>query len=448
MSRALFPMALSIALSACGLVADVADMALNRAAHVPSGVHDPASITLHDRLFIVDLHADTLMWHRGLRRASGWGQVDLGRLAAGGIGLQVFAIPTQVPVSSSRQDCTPATGFDPAPLLAALNGWPEVAWRGPHARALAQAEELQRAIRDSSTGPGPRLTQIHALGDLEGLLQRRRSRLARADAPVEIGALMAVEGAHAFSPDLGSEFDTLVDRFGLRMVGPMHHFNNAYGGSSEGCVDLGLTDRGRALVRQVFERRMILDLAHASSAALNEAVGMASEAVPPRPVLVSHTGIRSYLKKRRPHDEVALKRALSDQDILGIAGTGGTIGIIYWEDQIGEATVEDVVGTIKQVRRVLADAIAKGHSPGRHRVTRASQHISLGSDWDGAARNAIDAAHVAAITDRLRREPPPENFSDEEIADIMGRNACRVIAQSLSGGVLSFSDAAALCTMP
>ena len=118
-----------------------------------------------------------------------------------------------------------------------------------------------------------------------------------------------------------------------------------------------------------------------------------------------------------------------------IAGTGGTTGIIYWKDQIGEARVDNVVDAIMQAYCDLAAIEGKTPAGGFHRIENASKHLSLGSDWDGAAYNAIDAAHVAAVTDRLRRK-----LSEDELANILGRNACRVIAQSLSGGTFAAAD--------
>ncbi len=161
----------------------------------------------------------------------------------------------------------------------------------------------------------------------------------------------------------------------------MHHFSNVYGESSEACKGdrPGLTEDGRKLVRELFRRNMI-------------------------------------------------------------AGTGGTTGIIYWKDQIGEARVDNVVEAIMQAYCDLAWREGIVPAGGFHRIENASRHVSLGSDWDGSALNAIDAAHVAAITTRLRAR----RLAEDDIANILGRNACRVVAQSLSGG--SFVDAQALCS--
>jgi membrane dipeptidase len=56
-----------------------------------------ATAALHKQLDIVDLHADTLMWKRKLNDASDRGHVDLPRLEAGNVALQVFSSVTKTP---------------------------------------------------------------------------------------------------------------------------------------------------------------------------------------------------------------------------------------------------------------------------------------------------------------------------------------------------------------
>ena len=62
---------------------------------------------------------------------------------------------------------------------------------------------------------------------------------------------------------------------------------------------------------------------------------------------------------------------------------------------------------------------------------------------DGAAKNAIGADGVAAVTAGLCKA----GFTDEQVANIAGLNACRVIAQRLSGGNLKYDAAKKLCRL-
>lgn len=427
----------------CSFVADQVDRRLNPLAAPPPSLDDTQR-AYHGRFLVIDLHADTPMWRRGLAETTDLGQVDLARLRMGNVGLQVLTMPTRVPTKNDRRRCTDADGFDPAPLLAMVNGWRSATWASPFHRALAQIESLETVAARRGK---PRVTVIKSLADLTGWLGRRFPPTGQQDTD-EIATLLGVEGAHAFAPDLGYEFEVLYSR-GLRLVGPMHHFTNVYGGSSEGCERplSGLSDKGKALVRTLFARGMVVDMAHASSPAIDDAVTIAAEFE--RPILVSHTGVRAYLKDHPQdgvsdaHREQAENRAMTADEIARIAGTGGTIGIIYWEDQIGAAKVENVVGTIARAYCDLKKRSEAG-STGFHVVTDAAEHVSLGSDWDGAAKNAIGAENVAAITVGLCKA----GFSQEQIANITGRNACRVIAQSLSAGSLGYKAAKDLCRYP
>jgi microsomal dipeptidase-like Zn-dependent dipeptidase len=433
-----------LGLAGCEYLANLTDRGLNELAE-PQPVITDADRGYHSQFLVVDLHADTLMWRRGLNESSALGQVDLKRLREGNVGLQVLTMPTRTPGKDDARQCTDAANSDPVPILAMANGWPPAAWVTPYHRAIAQAEELKRVAGLPRRDGAPYVTQIRELRDLESWLAARFPASGEQNDNA-IGVLLGAEGAHAFSPDLGEEFETLVDRYGLRLVGPMHHFTNAYGGSSEGCEKplSGLTATGKRLVRTLFSRGMIVDMAHASSAALDDAAVLANELK--RPILASHTGVRSYLEQNPQagvsdaHRRQAEHRAMSGKDIAQVAGTGGTVGIIYWEDQIGAAKVENVVGSIT---RAYCD-LKKSGGTGFHTVTNASEHVSLGSDWDGAAKNTVDAAHVAAITVGLKEA----GFSQDDIANIAGRNACRVIAQSLSHGSFDYAAAKALCRRP
>ena len=70
--------------------------------------HEPYSISaqaqaLHDDLFIVDLHSDSLLWDRDLLKEYDYGQMDLPRLQRGNVGLQVFSATTKSPTGQNYE---------------------------------------------------------------------------------------------------------------------------------------------------------------------------------------------------------------------------------------------------------------------------------------------------------------------------------------------------------
>ena len=66
------------------------------AASPPYGASEAAR-TLHERLFVADLHGDTLLWDRDLQSRHDRGHIDLPRLQEGRVALQVFAAVTKTP---------------------------------------------------------------------------------------------------------------------------------------------------------------------------------------------------------------------------------------------------------------------------------------------------------------------------------------------------------------
>ena len=100
---------------------------------------------LHDRLFIADLHADTLLWNRDVLDRGTYGHVDVPRLIDGNVGLQAFTIVTKVPRELKLEANDDST--DSITLLAIAQRWPFATWNSLTARALHQAARLTTRLR-------------------------------------------------------------------------------------------------------------------------------------------------------------------------------------------------------------------------------------------------------------------------------------------------------------
>jgi microsomal dipeptidase-like Zn-dependent dipeptidase len=429
-------MVLAAVVAGCAPLADAVDSLANRTAETRGPRVDQPAQDFHARLLIADMHADTLLWRRGVspvevRR----GHVDLVRIERGNIGLQGFTIATRVPVGSA---CVAEDNPDPAALLATVNGWPAETRASAYQRALYQADSLAAATAVRSP-TGLRLDLIRSVDDLRRWRSRRFPAPGVVDRSV-VGAVLGLEGSHALNDRVGSELDELYRR-GLRMIAPTHRFDNAFGGSSEGCHQYGLTNPlGERLIESAIDRGMIVDMAHASSATLKNTIAIAARRR--HPVVVSHSGLRTFLETLPACCRGEPKRANTDAELVDIAQTGGVFGVGFWAEVVGKPDVDHVVRAIRHAMEVLKPYEGRTpETPGLRAITKASQHIGLGSDWDGAVRTAIDSAHVDLITERLLASGVPE----DRVADIMGRNVCRAIAQSLSRGSLGFDAAADLC---
>lgn len=340
------------------------------------------AVALHGRLTIVDLHADSLLWGRDLNRKSTRGHVDVPRLIEGHVAIEAFTVVTKTPrgLNVRRND----DRSDMITPLAMAQRWPPRTWTSLRERALYQAQRLRETADRSES----RLTLLRTREDLTRYLERRKTE------PAITAGFLGLEGAHALEGDLGA-VDTLFDA-GFRMIAPTHFFDTEWAGSAHGVAKGGLTEKGRALVRRLEERRILLDLAHASPRTIADALAMAT-----RPVVVSHSGVKGTCDNARN---------LSDAELRGVAATGGVIGIGLWDTAV-------CGGDARAVARAM-----------RHAVNVAGiDHVGLGSDWDGAVAVPFDAAGLVDLTDALLAA----GFTEAEVTKVMGGNAVRLLSAAL-----------------
>jgi microsomal dipeptidase-like Zn-dependent dipeptidase len=342
----------------------------------------PRARALHDTSFVSDLHADSLLFGRNLLERSRIGHVDLPRLQEGGVGLQVFSLPTIVPFGLNIES-NERPGLDSL-TLAGLAQLSPTAWQGPTGRALYRAGQL----RDYANASGDTLFVIENRADLERLLA------ARAEGAEIIGALLSIEGAHAMEGD-PENLQVLFDA-GYRMIGLTHFFDNRYAGSAHGVNKGGLTELGRQTILEMEKLGIIVDLAHLAPAAIDEVLDLAT-----RPVVVSHTGVRGTCDNRRN---------LTDTHIRRIAQGGGIIGIGYWETAACGRSPEDIARALVYVVNLVG-----------------ADHAAFGSDYDGATTVGFDTSGLPALTQAMI----DAGLSDREIRKVLGENVLRVFSQTL-----------------
>lgn len=359
------------------------DRGLNRVVPGATDADDPSGPPPeHGRWFVADLHADPLLWNRDLLAKADHGHVDIPRLAAGGVALQVFAVPTQIPSTLNYE--SNELRWDLVTPLAVAQGWPARTWRSPLERALYLAQRLH----DAATASQGRFSIIESVADLDAFAARRGGD------PQLVAGLLAIEGMQAIEGDLGNL--ALLYQAGYRMMGLTHFFDNDLAGSAHGLVKGGLTELGRQAIRGMEASHIVVDLAHASPTAVDDVLAMAT-----KPVVVSHTGVKGTC------DHV---RNLSDDHLRGIARNGGVVGIGYWDAAICDVSVAGVVGAIAYTARLVG-----------------VDHVGLGSDFDGATTTPFDSAGIPKVTDGLRAA----GFSEVDIEKVMGGNVRRVLTQVL-----------------
>jgi len=359
----------------------ILDTIVNRPRHRSAGPSDAAR-RIHGDLHVVDLHADTLLWNRDLLKRSSRGSVDLPRLTEGRVAVQVFSAVTRFPAGPAVERS--GRGPDLIRLLVMAERWPPRTWGSPLGRALYQARRLQDAS-DRSDG---RLVVLRSALDVERLLTRRKS------GSTVVGGILALEGIYPLEGRFGNI--GRLHEAGFRLMGLTHFSDTEAAGSAHGTGHGGLTPFGRELIRGMEARGIVLDLAHVSPRAFDEALEVAT-----KPAVVSHSGVQGTCPG---------PRNLSDEQLRRVADNGGVVGIAYFEWTVCGRQPDDVARAV------------------RHAVDVAGiDHVALGSDWDGAVRTALDAAGVPILIDALVRA----GFTDEEIRKIASDNALRVLRASL-----------------
>ena len=346
----------------------------------PYQVSERAQI-LHEKLIIADLHADTLLWDRDLTKDSSIVQLDLPKLLRGNVALQAFTVVTKTPRGLNIERNTDET--DNIFWLALAQRQPlENLWSLTK-RALFQAAKLHEYAAKSNG----KLVVIKTKTDLKNFLERRKTEKI-------VGGFLGIEGAHALDGNL-ENIDVLFDA-GFRMMSPTHFFDNDISGSAHGVEKYGLTEKGREMVKRMEQKGMLVDVSHASEKTIDDVLKIAT-----KPVIVSHTGVKGTCDNQRN---------LSDAQLKAIAKTGGIVGVGFWDT----ATCGEDAAAIAKAIRYAANIIGV-------------EHLALGSDFDGSVKAPFDTSGEALITEALLNE----NFTDEEIAQIMGGNVVRILSENL-----------------
>ncbi len=387
MGRKIFVTGLVIVAAALAFLflgaAQLADRRLNRL--TADGPY-PASSAAKARLTtlnVVDLHSDALLWPRDLLDRHSHGHVDLPRLREGHVALQVFSSVTKTPRGLNYESNDDKS--DNVTLLAIAQRYPLRAWFSLRERAQWQAARLQDAVRRSVVDGRPTLFLVRTARDLDSLLARR---VKEGDVPV--GALLATEGLHPIEGKL-ENLDTLAAA-GYRMFGFTHFFDNEVGASAHGKSKAGLTPFGREVVARLDSLGLIIDLAHSSPKLFDDVLSLTR-----RPVFVSHTGVQGVCPG---------VRNLSDEQLKRVAAGGGIVGIGYWDGAICSPTAQSFAKSVAYAIRVAGE-----------------DHVSLGSDFDGATTTPFDATGMATVVDALQQE----GLSDAQIEKVMGGNALRLL---------------------
>lgn len=416
-----------------GWLARVADRASNGCDRRDRTYHAEIERLFPEGLFLADFHSDTLLWGVDPWRPRSSGHMDLPRLFDARVGLQVFGGPTWTPLpmkNSEQQLCVSCESIDQSDALFPSQ-WLDRLRRGKshlrRGRAFRLAERFNQMILSDRDA---RLRPIYSAGDL--------TSLNHTGADKKLGVMLSLEGVHWIEPDdsraaIEAEINALRAA-GYRMIAPTHRFSNGLGGASEDCHGRkGLSRAGRIALTTCFEHGVAVDMAHASPAMIREAAGLALVAGErPRPLIVSHAGVRAAHR---------VERNLRDADIRAVVSTGGVIGVGVWMEAIGfdlkdpfESKMTRIVDAFVAVIDALKPAEFVEEMEDRYGRFDPYEHVAIGSDFDGATMTPFDVTGLswllAALAERRDADGAPI-FPAEKLRLIAGENTRRVLKAAL-----------------
>ena len=198
---------------------------------------------------------------------------------------------------------------------------------------------------------------------------------------------------------------------GVRIIGPAHYGPGRYAGGTS--TELGLTPDGHALLREMEERGIILDLTHLS----DEAFWQVLEHFDGR-VLASHNNCRALVPHQRQFDDRQI-RAIIDRD--------GVIGAAFDNWMIRPGWTRGAKDNVQVTLAHVTD-----HIDYICQLAGNSQHAAIGSDLDGGfgreqspldLDTIEDLQHIAEILSK-------RGYRDDDIASIMHSNWLRILRKA------------------
>ena len=229
---------------------------------------------------------------------------------------------------------------------------------------------------------------------------KNRSDYEEAEREHQIKAFLTIEGAECLEGDL-SRIDELYDR-GIRGASLTWNYDNLWACGCNTDCDRGLSTKGRELIHRIQEKKMVLDVSHASDKTFWD-IDDQYDGI----LIASHSNARAV----RNH-----ARNLTDAQLKAIADKDGVIGINLFSDFLTantRATTEDICAHIAHMLAVAGE-----------------DHVGFGCDFEGmpfTPEGISDVSDMQVIGELLSKR-----FGTTTAEKIMGKNVLRVTRMALS----------------
>lgn len=189
--------------------------------------------------------------------------------------------------------------------------------------------------------------------------------VVRAKAESKVGLMLGMEGAEPVEMDLG--LLRCYWRLGLRIMTLTWHQRNQVADGVAEPSNAGLSHFGRSLIEEMNRLGILIDVSHLSRAGVRDVLALSRQ-----PVIASHSNARALCDH---------PRNLDDDQIRGIAASGGVVGVVFLGRFVSPAnpTLSDVLDHVDHLVKVAG-----------------AEHVAIGPDYvDRAEDMVIQSRRVA-----------------------------------------------------
>jgi membrane dipeptidase len=252
----------------------------------------------------------------------------------------------------------------------------------------------------------------------------------------KVASLIGMEGGHSVAGSLSVLRQMYA--LGARYMTLTHFKNTPWAdAATDAPAHGGLTDHGRAIVREMQRIGMLVDLSHVSAETMRDALEVAKA-----PVIFSHSGAQAINTHPRnvPDDVLALLKANGGILMVDFAPDYVSEEVRAWSAaKKGEAARLEAlhIGNPEAAKKALTDWVA-AHPLPRATLAQAADHIDhavkvagvdhvgLGGDFDGVGSLPVgleDVSKYPALFTELARR----GYSQRDLEKIASRNMLRVM---------------------
>jgi len=379
---------------------------------------------VHRDATVVDLHCDTIgRFLRGqdLSKDNPRGHIDIPKLKQGCVDLQVFACYVGPPGNDIQKNTAAKRVFN-------------------------QIDGVYRLVEENSDD----LTIVKSYEDMGRIAGARGL-----EGTGKIGILIGIEGGYAIENDLA-----LLRSFyreGVRLM-TLTHWTRTDWADASGDKEAklgGLTEFGEKVVQEMNKLGMIVDVSHVHDETFWDVIKISKD-----PVVASHSCARALSDHFRNMNDDMLKALAENDGVIGINYMPGFLNaeidnkvndmatalakkydlptdrreIMKADPEKRKKFYAEYREKAKEIRATLPKVDVKtvvDHIDHVVKVTGSTNHVGLGSDFDGISGTPEGLEHTGKIVN-ITQELFNRGYKDRDIQKILGGNFMRVFRKVCS----------------